>query len=313
MLFCIIFCNLNSVLYCRLFVLDAQKMDIITVCGVYQDQPFKYMLTNDFLGGELSLVSNEVIKALMQILQNQYHKMNTTKFYSGRGICALYLAISAPKKWLRVAPVMVPFWGIELLMGITILVVLALLGIGVVIWKKQQGEKHIRHEKLLKKYKEQQALKGMPAISTFRKTSPGRFMLSANSRKKILRELKVLMDERRVYRQKGITLEKLARMQGTNRTYLSSVIRDEYGENFTCFINRYRIREAIVLLSDLRNNAPIKAIAENLGYQSLSTFYNAFNKLVNTSPSHYRKFARMVSPDEVARKKSVSKQGVVHV
>jgi len=249
----------------------------------------------------------------MQISQNQYQKMNTAKFYSGRGISVYSLIISTPKKLLRVAPVMVPFWGIELLMGITILVVIALLGVGVIIWKKQQSEKQVRHEELLKKYKEQQALKSMPAISTFRKTSHGRFMLSANSRKKILRELKVLMDERRVYRQKGITLEKLARMQGTNRTYLSSVIRDEYGENFTCFINRYRIREAIVLLSDLRNNAPIKAIAENLGYQSLSTFYNAFNKLVNTSPSHYRKFARMVSPDQVAGKKNVSKEGVVHI
>lgn len=174
-------------------------------------------------------------------------------------------------------------------------VIAALLGSYLVI---RQGRG--RHEVVSEKKINGEALAINSRISS--KIVPGfgdmrrnRFELSTQAKKKILKDLRFLMEQKKVYCQKGITLEKLARMQGTNRTYLSSVIRDEYGENFTSFINNYRIKEAVNLLSDPGNKSPIKAIAENLGYQSLSTFYSAFNKIVKTSPSNYRKLSRTVT------------------
>jgi AraC-like DNA-binding protein len=119
-----------------------------------------------------------------------------------------------------------------------------------------------------------------------------RHKMTAPSRVRILRGLRRLMEEKCIYRQKGISLDHLAKILGTNRTYLSVVIGDEFGMNFTCLINRYRIEEAVGLLSDRSNKMPIKVIAEYLGYKSLSTFYCSFKKIVKTSPSQFRKLSR---------------------
>ena len=85
-----------------------------------------------------------------------------------------------------------------------------------------------------------------------------------------------------------ITKDKVAEILGTNRTYLSRIINEQSKLSFTHYVNRFRIEEAIRLLSDPTNETPLKAISTELGFNSISTFYNLFQSSVGMTPSQYR-------------------------
>ena len=83
---------------------------------------------------------------------------------------------------------------------------------------------------------------------------------------------------------------RLAAMLGTNRTYLSAVIKEKSGMNYQQFINSYRIQEAIRILSDNDSaDYPLKQLWNDLGFSSSSTFYKLFQQAVGITPSVFRK------------------------
>lgn len=97
-----------------------------------------------------------------------------------------------------------------------------------------------------------------------------------------------LMRNSHIYRQKDITKEKLALSLNTNRTYLSQVINTYANMTFNHFINSFRIEDAIRILSDPESDIPLKALASDLGFNSITTFYKAFQSSVGMTPSLYR-------------------------
>ena len=92
--------------------------------------------------------------------------------------------------------------------------------------------------------------------------------------------------------QELFTREKMAELLGTNRTYLSQTINEQTGLTFTHYMNKYRIEEARRILADPQDDTPIKAIAADLGFSSVTTFYTLFKAAVQMSPDQYRKHAR---------------------
>lgn len=99
-----------------------------------------------------------------------------------------------------------------------------------------------------------------------------------------------LLESDKVYTDSTLTRDSLARMVGSNRTYLSVAINKNAGMSFSQFINSYRIQEAVRMLSDPSNSDyPLKALAADLGFSSISTFYKQFQMEVGLTPSAYRK------------------------
>lgn len=99
-----------------------------------------------------------------------------------------------------------------------------------------------------------------------------------------------LMDTERPYTEPQLTREKLAEQLGTNRTYLTTVIKEKTGMSYLQFVNSYRINEAIRIMSDRDNlDYPLKRIWSDLGFSSPSTFYKVFQQTVGITPSTYRK------------------------
>lgn len=99
-----------------------------------------------------------------------------------------------------------------------------------------------------------------------------------------------LMDAERPYTEPQLTREKLAEQLGTNRTYLTTVIKEKTGMSYLQFVNSYRINEAIRIMSDKDNlDYPLKRIWSDLGFSSPSTFYKVFQQTVGITPSTYRK------------------------
>lgn len=98
------------------------------------------------------------------------------------------------------------------------------------------------------------------------------------------------MEHERLYTEPQLTREKVAEILGTNRTYLTKVIKDKTGMNFLQYINSYRINEAISILSDKEKvNYPLKQIWNDLGFSSPSTFFKLFQQTLGITPSIYRK------------------------
>lgn len=101
-------------------------------------------------------------------------------------------------------------------------------------------------------------------------------------------KLQHLMETEEFYRRNDLSLEKIAEMLHTNRSYVSKVINTCAGTNFHGYINLLRINKAVELLSDVSYQEPLKVLAGDLGYNTLAVFYRAFQKQTGMSPSKFR-------------------------
>lgn len=119
--------------------------------------------------------------------------------------------------------------------------------------------------------------------------------LNDNKLEDIFNKIEHAMSEEHLYQDAALTREKLADYIGTNRTYLSQVINEKTAMSFSQYICSFRINEAIRILSNQEDDTPLKAIAVDLGFNSMSTFYKAFQTSVGMTPSLYRKKVREFS------------------
>lgn len=84
-----------------------------------------------------------------------------------------------------------------------------------------------------------------------------------------------------------LTIGMLARRLSTNETYLSRYFNRQLGVSFPEYVSACRLNEAEVLLTSSAHS--VIAISEMVGFQTLSTFYQAFNARHQMPPSQWRK------------------------
>jgi AraC-like DNA-binding protein len=103
-------------------------------------------------------------------------------------------------------------------------------------------------------------------------------------------KLQELMTSAHPFKDPSLSLPKLARQLNVSTHLLSETINKTTCQNFSDFINGYRIREATILLNDPKNiHQKIAAIAFETGFNSLSSFNASFKKMMTMTPSEYRK------------------------
>lgn len=120
---------------------------------------------------------------------------------------------------------------------------------------------------------------------------PEKYVTSALSEEKsaeLYAKLHQLMTDDKLYKDNMLTKDKLAEKLNTNRSYLSQVINHHTGLSYNHYINRLRIEEALRIISDPEDDTPLKAIAVDTGFNTLGTFYSAFQSIVGMPPSAYR-------------------------
>jgi signal transduction histidine kinase/AraC-like DNA-binding protein/ABC-type sugar transport system substrate-binding protein len=83
-----------------------------------------------------------------------------------------------------------------------------------------------------------------------------------------------------------ISRRQLAAEIGVNKDYLSHIFHQELGISPWDYLNRYRVRQAKLLLRD--TNQSITEIATQVGFEDLSYFSRVFNKHAGCSPRAYR-------------------------
>jgi AraC-like DNA-binding protein len=86
-----------------------------------------------------------------------------------------------------------------------------------------------------------------------------------------------------------LTLDFLSKELSVNRNYLSRAINRTTGKNFNNYINEYRVKEAIKMMSDEKMSLlSIDSIALEVGFGNRISFYQAFKKITGLSPSEFR-------------------------
>jgi two-component system response regulator YesN len=69
--------------------------------------------------------------------------------------------------------------------------------------------------------------------------------------------------------------------------YISRLMKRETGFSFVEYLNRIRVKKAMLLMSD--PSAKAFEVAERVGYKSQHYFSRAFKKVTGTSPTDHRK------------------------
>lgn len=93
------------------------------------------------------------------------------------------------------------------------------------------------------------------------------------------------MTEQKPYRKDNLTSAELAGMLCINRTYLSRYLNDCLGMTFYDYVNKYRLDESEKLI--LEGEKSVTEIATSCGFKDHSSFYRAFRKRHNMSPSDW--------------------------
>ena len=70
---------------------------------------------------------------------------------------------------------------------------------------------------------------------------------------------------------------------------LSQLLNDSLGQNFSEFINGYRIKEAERLLTSDNEDIKVIEVAYQCGFNTKTAFYNSFRKKNGVSPLLFRK------------------------
>ncbi|MDD3038689.1 helix-turn-helix transcriptional regulator [Bacteroides sp.] len=85
----------------------------------------------------------------------------------------------------------------------------------------------------------------------------------------------------------NLSISMLARELSTNETYLSRFFNRQLGVSFPEYVSTSRLNIAEKLLKE--TDATVIEISEQVGFQSVSTFYQAFNARHEMPPSQWRK------------------------
>ena len=91
-----------------------------------------------------------------------------------------------------------------------------------------------------------------------------------------------------LYKNSNITIDEIAYLLNTNRTYLSKAINVTFGHNFSTHINNLRIKKAIKIISEEEaERYNIDGIAQMVGFSNRATFTRAFKKNTGLAPSYF--------------------------
>ena len=108
--------------------------------------------------------------------------------------------------------------------------------------------------------------------------------------KKMVVRVRSLMTDSQIYKDSNLKLDTVANMIGVSSSTLSKAINGVTGKNFNNYVNEFRIKEAIRLLSDVPENTRfVHGFYKQVGFQSRASFYRTFKKVIGATPAEYKR------------------------
>ncbi|WP_304252115.1 helix-turn-helix domain-containing protein [Parabacteroides gordonii] len=107
-----------------------------------------------------------------------------------------------------------------------------------------------------------------------------------SSEKKLFRAAQKKVSSEKLYLNKDLNLKSLAKILGTNHSYLSSCINTCSNKNYNQWINDFRVD---YLLEQIHSGKKLSDLANEAGFSSTDAFYRNFKRKTNLTPSEYLK------------------------
>lgn len=98
----------------------------------------------------------------------------------------------------------------------------------------------------------------------------------------LIADLHRVFEEDKVFLRPDIHIDDVAKMLLTNRTYVTRLMRQEYGLSFIEYVNIARIQHSQSLLYS--THMTLDEVAEQSGFQSTSNYCRAFKRYIGTTP-----------------------------
>ena len=109
-----------------------------------------------------------------------------------------------------------------------------------------------------------------------------------NAQKKILDKLLKEFEEKKIYLNSELNILDVVKAVGTNRTYISSIINQQYNQNFCSFVNNYRIEELHRVYAE-NPYFTNEVLAECCGFGSLDSLKRAVFSKTDLSIFEWKK------------------------
>ena len=120
--------------------------------------------------------------------------------------------------------------------------------------------------------------------------------LDTSSSKSLMQDVKALFEKDEIFLDSGLTLDKVSKMVGATSRNLSRAINENNGNNFSEYVNSFRIEKAKKLLvSKAYENEKIATIAYDCGFGNITSFNLAFKAETKHTPSSFRKHFSPIS------------------
>ena len=112
--------------------------------------------------------------------------------------------------------------------------------------------------------------------------------LEMSEQKELEARLLQHMESNKPYLNPMFNLKSLGYKLGENPRYLSQIINTTFDENFSDFVNRYRVEGVKACLLDDNETRSITELYLEFGFSTKSNFNRAFKKITGTTPSEIR-------------------------
>lgn len=85
----------------------------------------------------------------------------------------------------------------------------------------------------------------------------------------------------------NLTLDRLAEHFGYNKFYLSRIFNKTLGASLTDYVNQVRVQKFVKMYRDRGGTDSIAELAFTCGFESIPSFYRAFNRVFLMTPKEY--------------------------
>lgn len=182
------------------------------------------------------------------------------------------LIISLPLLMFATQPFMKLDWGFSVRNLIYYILLLCVFMMGTYLFLRQRGSSSVIREK--------ESPPDNKAVSMGETSEDGVHLIR-------------VLEERQLYLDPLLSLEKFASEAGLPRHKCTKLIQEEHNKSFYQLIAEYRIKHSMQLLEqDILQELTIEGIAESCGFNSKASFNRYFKEISGCTPSAYRKKLR---------------------
>ncbi len=166
------------------------------------------------------------------------------------------------------------------------------VGIKVFTETKKRGQEPKLSRLMLDKIQNSRKFKGFHSVLADKngkqKNKAVRHPAQSEELQHIVVNMKNRFETDKIYKDSQITLQALAEKMNTSRNNLSRILNEELHINFYDLLRKYRIQDAIALLT-ANAEMNILQVAHEVGFNNKATFNQSFKQETGLTPKEYRK------------------------